>query len=89
MIMAASGVSVMSVLAVQANAARGNSALGCRRGAQRANSECRAYANGGRVLGSRVRRRHLFTFGDARYYGSAGAMHLNQPIVGMQPNIRR
>ena len=27
----------------------------------------------------------IFTFGDARFYGSTGAMHLNQPIVGMAP----
>jgi hypothetical protein len=25
----------------------------------------------------------IFTFGDARFYGSTGAIHLNQPIVGM------
>ena len=25
----------------------------------------------------------IFTFGDATFYGSTGAMHLNQPIVGM------
>ena len=25
----------------------------------------------------------IFTFGDAHFYGSTGAMHLNQPIVGM------
>jgi len=25
----------------------------------------------------------IFTFGDAGYYGSTGAIHLNQPIVGM------
>ena len=25
----------------------------------------------------------IFTFGDAAFYGSTGAMHLNQPIVGM------
>ena len=25
----------------------------------------------------------IFTFGDARFYGSTGAMHLNRPIVGM------
>jgi hypothetical protein len=25
----------------------------------------------------------IFTFGDAGYYGSTGAVHLNQPIVGM------
>ena len=25
----------------------------------------------------------IFSFGDARFYGSTGAMHLNQPIVGM------
>jgi hypothetical protein len=25
----------------------------------------------------------VFTFGDARFYGSTGAMHLNQPIVGI------
>ena len=25
----------------------------------------------------------IFTFGDARFHGSTGAMHLNQPIVGM------
>ena len=25
----------------------------------------------------------MFSFGDAHFYGSTGAMHLNQPIVGM------
>ena len=25
----------------------------------------------------------VFSFGDAQFYGSTGAMHLNQPIVGM------
>ena len=25
----------------------------------------------------------IFTFGDARFFGSTGAMRLNQPIVGM------
>ncbi len=25
----------------------------------------------------------IFTFGDAAYYGSTGALHLNQPVVGM------
>ena len=25
----------------------------------------------------------IFSFGDATYYGSTGAIHLNQPIVGM------
>jgi hypothetical protein len=25
----------------------------------------------------------IFTFGDAPFYGSTGAIHLNQPIVGM------
>jgi N-acetylmuramoyl-L-alanine amidase/ribosomal protein L24E len=25
----------------------------------------------------------IFTFGDAKFYGSTGALHLNQPIVGM------
>jgi hypothetical protein len=25
----------------------------------------------------------IFTFGDATYFGSTGAIHLNQPIVGM------
>jgi ribosomal protein L24E len=25
----------------------------------------------------------IFAFGDAGFYGSTGAMHLNQPIVGM------
>jgi cell wall-associated NlpC family hydrolase len=27
----------------------------------------------------------IFTFGDARFYGSTGATHLNQPIVAMTP----
>jgi hypothetical protein len=27
----------------------------------------------------------VFTFGDAGYFGSTGALHLNQPIVGMAP----
>ena len=27
----------------------------------------------------------IFTFGDAKFYGSTGAMRLNQPIVGMAP----
>jgi len=25
----------------------------------------------------------IFSYGDARFYGSAGSLHLNQPIVGM------
>ena len=25
----------------------------------------------------------IFTFGDARFFGSTGNLHLNQPIVGM------
>src|SRR5262249_59143259 len=25
----------------------------------------------------------VFTFGNAKFYGSTGAMHLNQPVVGM------
>ncbi|MDA8399718.1 MAG: hypothetical protein M0008_06670, partial [Actinomycetota bacterium] len=25
----------------------------------------------------------IFSFGDAKFYGSMGAKHLNQPIVGM------
>ena len=25
----------------------------------------------------------IFAFGDADFYGSTGAMHLNEPIVGM------
>jgi ribosomal protein L24E len=28
----------------------------------------------------------IFTFGDARFYGSTGSLHLNQPIVGMAAN---
>ena len=27
----------------------------------------------------------IFTFGDASFYGSAGALHLNKAIVGMAP----
>jgi hypothetical protein len=27
----------------------------------------------------------VFTFGDARFFGSVGAIRLNQPVVGMQP----
>ena len=25
----------------------------------------------------------IFNFGDAKFYGSTGAIHLNQPVVGM------
>ena len=25
----------------------------------------------------------IFSFGDAKFYGSTGALHLNEPIVGM------
>ena len=25
----------------------------------------------------------IFSFGDAKFYGSTGAIHLNQPVVGM------
>jgi hypothetical protein len=25
----------------------------------------------------------IFTFGDAAFYGSTGAVHLNKPIIGM------
>src|SRR6476659_2849652 len=27
----------------------------------------------------------IFSYGNARFYGSTGAMHLNQPVVGMAP----
>ena len=27
----------------------------------------------------------IFSFGDARYFGSTGGLHLNKPIVGMAP----
>ena len=27
----------------------------------------------------------IFTYGDARFFGSAGAIHLARPIVGMSP----
>ncbi len=27
----------------------------------------------------------IFTFGDAEFYGSAGSVHVNAPIVGMAP----
>ena len=27
----------------------------------------------------------IFTFGDAHFYGSTGAVHLAQPVVGMVP----
>ena len=32
----------------------------------------------------------IFAFGDAQFYGSTGAIHLNQPIVGMttQPSVK-
>jgi hypothetical protein len=26
----------------------------------------------------------IFSFGTAQFYGSTGALHLNQPVVGMQ-----
>ena len=26
----------------------------------------------------------IFTFGDAKFYGSTGSMHLNQPVLGME-----
>jgi ribosomal protein L24E len=26
----------------------------------------------------------IFTFGDATFYGSTGALHLNQPVIGME-----
>ena len=29
----------------------------------------------------------IFTFGDAPFYGSTGAIHLNQPIVGMAATL--
>ena len=29
----------------------------------------------------------IFTFGDAGYFGSTGAIHLNKPIVGMAATI--
>ena len=31
----------------------------------------------------------IFTFGDARFYGSTGAMRLNQPVIGMAPHADR
>ena len=27
----------------------------------------------------------IFSFGDAKFFGSTGAIHLNKPIVGMAP----
>jgi hypothetical protein len=27
----------------------------------------------------------VFTYGDAKFYGSTGAIHLNKPIAGMAP----
>jgi len=30
----------------------------------------------------------IFTFGNARFYGSTGGRHLNRPIVGMRPRPR-
>src|SRR5438552_1807114 len=27
----------------------------------------------------------IFSYGNARFYGSTGAMHLNQPVVGISP----
>jgi hypothetical protein len=27
----------------------------------------------------------IFAYGDAVFYGSAGSIHLNQPVVGMAP----
>ena len=30
----------------------------------------------------------IFAFGKARFYGSTGGMHLNQPIVGIAANVR-
>ncbi len=27
----------------------------------------------------------IFNYGDARFYGSAGSLHLNAPIVAMKP----
>ena len=29
----------------------------------------------------------VFAFGDARFYGSTGALHLNKPVVGIAPTI--
>src|SRR6202020_2635966 len=29
----------------------------------------------------------IFSYGDATFYGSTGAIHLNLPIVGMAPTI--
>ena len=30
----------------------------------------------------------IFSYGDARFFGSTGSLHLNQPIVGMAPTPR-
>ena len=32
-------------------------------------------------------RRGIFSFGDARFWGSTGAIRLNKPIVGMVPTL--
>ena len=29
----------------------------------------------------------IFNFGDAKFYGSTGAIHLNQPVVGMAATL--
>ncbi len=31
----------------------------------------------------------IFSYGDAQFYGSTGAIHLNKPIVGMAPTPTR
>ena len=31
----------------------------------------------------------IFSYGDATFYGSTGAIRLNKPIVGMAPDPRR
>ena len=31
----------------------------------------------------------IFSYGNARFYGSTGAMHLNQPVVGIAPHAER
>ena len=39
-------------------------------------------ARGRRLLAGRLRR-GIFNFGSAEFYGSAGSLHLNKPVVGM------
>lgn len=40
-----------------------------------------------RVIGWLLRMAECLNFGDASFWGSAGSIHLDQPVVGIKPSI--